>query len=55
MDAQFIAGICMVIFGVLLIVTGVALPDFMYLLLPVALVFIFGGVALKIISVKNLG
>ncbi len=55
MEAQFITGIILVIFGVLLIVMGVMIPDFMYLLLPVALVFICGGVALKIISIKNLG
>ncbi len=55
MDAQFITGIVLVIFGVSLILTGIMIPDFMYLLLPVALVFIAGGVALKIISIKNLG
>ncbi len=55
MDGQFAAGIAMVVFGALLIMMGFMLPDFMPILLPVSLVFIFGGIALKVISVKNLG
>ena len=55
MDGQFVAGMSLIVFGALLILWGVALPAFMHVLLPVALVFIFGGVALKVISLKNLG
>ncbi len=44
----------MVAFGILLIVLGAFIPDFMYLLLPVAVVFIICGAALDVISVKNL-
>ena len=55
MDGQFVAGISMVVFGALLIMMGAILTDFMPVLFPVALVFIFAGVALKVISVKNLG
>ncbi len=55
MDGQFAAGIALSFFGALLIMMGVMLPAFMHLLLPLALVFIGAGVALKIISVKNLG
>jgi hypothetical protein len=55
MDGQFAAGIAMVVFGLLLIMMGSILTDFMAVLMPVALVFIFAGIALKVISVKNLG
>jgi len=55
MDGQFVAGMSLIVFGALLILWGVMLPNFMNVLLPVALVFIFGGIALKVISVKNLG
>jgi len=55
MEGQFAAGIALAAFGALLIMMGFMLPDFMHLLFPVALVLIFGGIALKVISVKNLG
>ncbi|MEM3117199.1 MAG: hypothetical protein QW769_05545 [Nitrososphaerales archaeon] len=55
LDGQFVAGIAMIVFGALLITMGTMLTDFMPVLLPVALVFIFAGIALKVISVKNLG
>lgn len=55
LDGQFVAGIAFVFFGFLLIMMGAILPDFMPVLLPVALVFIGSGIALKVISVKNLG
>lgn len=55
MDGQFAAGIAMVVFGALLIMMGVMLPDFMHILFPVSMVFISAGIALKVISVKNLG
>ena len=55
MDGQFAAGIALTVFGLLLIMMGFMLPDFMHLLLPVSLLFIFGGIALKVISVKHLG
>ncbi len=55
MDGQFVAGMSLIVFGALLILWGVMLPAFMHVLLPVALVFIVGGVALKVISIKNLG
>jgi hypothetical protein len=55
MDGQFAAGIAMVVFGALLIFMGAVLPDFMGVLLPVALVFISVGIGLKVISVKHLG
>ena len=54
MDGQFAAGIAFVVFGALLIMMGVMLPDFMPVLFPVALLFIFGGIALKVISIKHL-
>ena len=53
LDGQFIAGISLTVFGLLLILLGV-LVNMMNIFLPVALVFIFGGIALKVISVKNL-
>ncbi|MFQ5970254.1 MAG: hypothetical protein ACE5J2_07170 [Nitrososphaerales archaeon] len=55
MDGQFVAGIAMAVFGVLLIMLGLMFPEFMGMLLPVALLFIFAGTALKIISIKHLG
>lgn len=55
MESQFAVGIALTAFGVILIMMGVVLPDFLQLLVPVALVFIGGGIALKVISVKNLG
>ncbi|MBI5133135.1 MAG: hypothetical protein HZA83_00325 [Thaumarchaeota archaeon] len=54
LDGQFIAGISLTVFGLLLILLG-ALVNMMNIFLPVSLVFIFGGIALKVISVKNLG
>ncbi len=54
LDGQFVAGISLTVFGLLLILLG-ALVNMMNIFLPVSLVFIFGGIALKIISVKNLG
>lgn len=44
----------MTVFGLLLIILGVS-ADMFNILFPVALVFIFAGIALKVISVKNLG
>lgn len=55
MDGQFVSGIALTFFGLLLVFLGYMVPDFMHILLPVALVFIFGGIALKVISIKNLG
>jgi|GEM_PF-2420878 len=55
MDGQFAAGIAMVVFGALLILMGSVWPDFMGVLLPVAVVFISVGIGLKVISVKHLG
>lgn len=55
MEPQFIAGMAMTAFGFCLIMLGVLIPDFMFLFLPLALVFIFSGIALKVISVKHLG
>jgi len=55
MDGQFVAGITMLVFGALLMLMGFMVPDFTHVLFPVSLVFIFAGVALKVISVKNLG
>ncbi len=54
-DGVFVAGASVTVFGIILIVLGLALPDFMPVLWPVAVVFIVCGVALKVISVKNLG
>ena len=54
MDGQFAAGISLTVFGVLLLFMGYMIPSFMHVLLPVSLVFIFGGIALKVISVKHL-
>jgi hypothetical protein len=55
MDGTFISGIALTFFGLLLIMLGYLVSDFMHVLMPVAFVFIGGGIALKIISVKNLG
>ena len=54
LDGQFIAGIAMTFFGFMLILLGV-LVGMLNIFFPVSLVFIFAGIALKIISVKNLG
>ena len=54
-DGVFVAGASTLVFGILLIVMGFAFPDFMPMLWPVAIVFIACGIALKVISVKNLG
>ncbi len=54
LDGQFVSGISMTVFGLLLIILGVS-ADMFNILFPVALVFIFAGIALKVISVKNLG
>ncbi|MFQ5941534.1 MAG: hypothetical protein ACE5KA_07555 [Nitrososphaerales archaeon] len=54
LDGQFVSGIAMTVFGFLLILMGVFV-DMLSIMFPVALVFIFAGIALKIISVKNLG
>lgn len=54
LDGQFVSGIAMTFFGLLLVLFGV-LIDMFNIFFPVALVFIFAGIALKIISVKNLG
>jgi hypothetical protein len=54
LDGQFVSGIAMTFFGLMLVLFGV-LIDMVNIFFPVALVFIFAGIALKIISVKNLG
>jgi len=54
LDGQFIAGISMTFFGFMLILLGV-LVEMWNIFFPVSLVFIFAGIALKVISVKNLG
>ncbi len=53
LDGQFVSGIAMTVFGLLLIILGVSAKMF-NILFPVALVFIFAGIALKVISVKHL-
>ena len=55
MDSQFVAGIAMLVFGALLMLMGFIITDFTHMLFPVSLVFIFAGIALKVISAKNLG
>lgn len=54
LDGQFVAGIAFVVFAALLILLGI-LVDMFNVFFPVALVFIGAGIALKVISVKNLG
>ncbi|GIU71467.1 MAG: hypothetical protein KatS3mg003_2351 [Candidatus Nitrosocaldaceae archaeon] len=52
-DGVFVAGACTVAFGIILIVMGLMLPDFMPVLWPVAVTFIACGIALKVISVTH--
>lgn len=54
MDGQFVSGIAMTVFGLLLILLGVVV-DMFNIFFPVSLVFIFAGIALKVISLRNLG
>lgn len=53
-DGQFVSGIAVTVFGLLVLLLGV-LIDMFDEFLPVGLVFIFAGIAVKIISLKNLG
>ncbi len=52
-DGVFVGGACVLIFGIILLIMGMALPNFMPILLPVALVFIACGIAFKIISITK--
>lgn len=54
MDGQFVSGIAVTVFGLLLILMGV-LIEMVNIFLPVALIFIFAGIAVKVIAAKNLG
>lgn len=54
-DGVFVAGGSVAFFGIILLILGVALPDLMPVLLPVAAVLIACGIALKVISVTHAG
>ncbi len=52
-DGVFVAGGSVAFFGIVLIIIGLALPDFMPVLWPVAAVLIACGIALKVVSVTH--
>ncbi len=52
-DGVFVGGACVLVFGIILLVMGLVFPQFMPVLLPVAIVFIACGIAFKVISITN--
>lgn len=52
-DGVFVAGGSVAVFGIILIVFGLFIPDLMPILWPVAVVLIVCGIAMKVISVKH--